>query len=70
MVKLRKPQQDMRIDLPTIGAKTVEQMHQAGMKGIAIHSGNALIVNEAEVIDLADKYGMFIKGIVPLEEVK
>lgn len=70
LVKLRKPQQDMRIDLPTIGAKTVEQMHQAGMKGIAIHSGNALIVNEAEVIDLADKYGMFIKGIVPLEEVK
>ena len=70
LVKLRKPQQDMRIDLPTIGAKTIEQLHVAGMKGLAIHSGNALIVNEPEVIDLANKYGIFIKGIVPTEAEK
>lgn len=69
LVKLRKPQQDMRIDLPTIGVKTIEQMHLAGMKGIAVHSGNALIVDEPQVIALANKYGMFIKGITPTEEV-
>lgn len=65
LVKLRKPQQDMRIDLPTIGTKTIENLHSTGMRGIAIHAGNALIVNEAEVIALADKYSMFICGIEP-----
>ena len=70
LVKLRKPQQDMRIDLPTIGSTTIENLHQAGMRGIAVHAGNALIVNEPEVIALADKYGIFIKGIIPTEDIK
>ena len=70
LVKLRKPQQDMRIDLPTIGTKTIENMHNAGLRGVAVHAGNALIVNEKEVIDLADKYKMFIVGIEPTEEIK
>ena len=67
LVKLRKPQQDMRIDLPTIGATTVENAHKAGFRGIAVHTGNTLIVNEEEVIKLANKYKMFIKGITPTE---
>ena len=68
LIKLRKPQQDMRIDLPTIGTRTIEQLHNAGMKGIAVHCGNALIVDEDEVIALANKYNMFIIGITPTEE--
>ena len=67
LVKLRKPQQDMRIDLPTIGTRTVENAHKSGFKGIAVHAGNTLIVNEKEVINLANKYGMFIVGIEPSE---
>lgn len=70
LVKLRKPQQDMRIDLPTIGTKTVENLHESGMRGIAVHAGNALIVDEREVIRLADKYGMFVVGIDPAKENK
>ena len=70
LVKLRKPQQDMRVDLPTIGIRTVENAHKSGFKGIAVHAGNALIVNEPEVIKLADKYKMFIKGIIPSEYEK
>lgn len=68
LTKIRKPQQDMRIDLPTIGTQTVENLHRAGMRGLAIHAGNALIVNEAEVIALADKYNMFITGVLPEEK--
>ncbi len=68
LVKLRKPQQDMRIDLPTIGCRTIEKLHNAGMRGVAIHAGNALIVDETEVIALADKYKMFIIGIIPTEK--
>ena len=70
LIKLRKPQQDMRIDLPTIGTTTIENLHKAGMRGVAIHAGNALIVNEKEVIALANKYKMFISGIEPTEVKK
>lgn len=70
LVKLRKPQQDLRVDLPTIGTATIENAHKSGFKGIAVHAGNTLIVNEKEVIKLADKYGMFIKGIIPSEYSK
>ena len=67
LVKLRKPEQDMRIDLPTIGVKTVENAHNSGFKGIAVHAGNTLVVNQEEVIKLANKYKMFIVGITPSE---
>ena len=67
LVKLRKPTQDMRVDLPTIGVKTIENAHQTGLKGLAVHTGNALIVDQEEVIKLADKYHMFLIGINPAE---
>ena len=62
LVKLRKPQQDMRIDLPTIGPRSVERAHESGLEGIVVHAGNGLIVDEKETIALADKYKMFIVG--------
>ena len=65
LVKLRKPQQDMRIDLPTIGAQTVKRAKESGLRGIAVHVGNGLIVDEAEVIKLADKEGLFVIGVEP-----
>ena len=67
LVKLRKVTQDMRVDLPTIGTKTVENAHQAGLRGIAVHASNALLVDKDEVIKLADKYKMFLIGINPAE---
>ncbi len=65
LVKLRKPQQDMRIDLPTIGTRTIENAKASGLNGLAVHAGNTLIVDEAEVIRAADKAGLFIIGIEP-----
>ena len=65
LVKLRKPQQDMRIDLPTIGKRTIDNAKQSGLNGVAVHAGNALIVDQKEVIDYANKQGMFIVGIEP-----
>ena len=70
LVKLRKPQQDMRIDLPTIGVKTIERAHESGLQGIVVHAGNGLIVNQEEAVALADKYGMFIMGVLPDELCK
>ncbi len=65
LVKLRKPQQDMRIDLPTIGPRTIENAKNSGLNGLAVHAGNTLIVDEKEVIKAADKAGLFIIGIEP-----
>ena len=70
LVKLRKPQQDMRIDLPTIGPRSVERAHETGLNGLVVHAGNGLIVDEAETIKLANKYGMFIIGVNPGEYIK
>lgn len=67
LVKLRKPQQDMRIDLPTIGPRSVARAKESGLRGIAVHAGNALIVDEKEVIRLADKEGVFVIGVEPGE---
>ena len=67
LVKLRKPQQDMRIDLPTIGTRTIENAKASGLRGIAVHAGNGLIVDESEVIKLANKEGLFIIGINPAD---
>ena len=69
LVKLRKPQQDMRIDLPTIGTKTVENAKAAGLRGIVVHTGNGLIVDESDVIKLANKEGLFIMGVNPADYV-
>ena len=67
LVKLRKPQQDMRIDLPTIGPRSVSRAQESGF---VVHAGNGLIVDEAETIRLADKAGLFIMGINPDDYLK
>lgn len=67
LVKLRKPNQDMRLDLPTIGPETVRRAKESELRGIAIHAENALIVEEKETIRLANKEGLFIIGINPSE---
>lgn len=63
LVKVAKPQQDHRVDLPTIGPKTVQEVHDAGLKGIAAEAGACLFVKPAETIRLADRLGIFIMGI-------
>ena len=70
LVKLRKQQQDMRIDLPTIGPKSIERAHESGLEGLAIHAGNGLIVDEEDTISLANKYRMFIIGVNPDDYLK
>ncbi len=65
LIKLRKPTQDMRIDLPTIGVRTVQNAKDYGLRGIAVHAGNGLIVDEPEVVKLANKLGLFLIGIKP-----
>ncbi len=63
LVKLAKPQQDGRLDLPTIGPDTVRAAATAGLRGIALEGGRSQIVDRAEVIRLADEAGLFVLGL-------
>ena len=63
LVKCKKPQQEMRVDLPTIGVETIEQLKKSGLVGVAVDSGNSLILDKQIVIEKANEYGIFIFGI-------
>lgn len=67
LVKVKKPQQEKRVDLPTIGIETVERVAQAGFAGIAIEAGASLIVNRREVARRADALGIFLVGFSIIE---
>ena len=62
LVKRPKPQQEMRIDLPTIGVTTVAGAARAGLAGIAVQAGAALVVDREAVAAAADAAGIFIYG--------
>lgn len=63
LVKICKVGQDKRMDLPCIGDRTIENMHQYGIKGIALQSNLCLILNKEKTLELANKYGIFIYGL-------
>lgn len=63
LVKLCKPQQDIRADLPAIGVATILNAAKAGLAGIAIEAGRSLVLDRAAVISTADEAGLFVCGI-------
>ena len=63
VVKVAKPQQDMRFDVPTIGLQTIQTMHEAGGRCLAIESGMTILLDRQEVVDLADKLGIAIVSL-------
>lgn len=60
VVKVAKPQQDMRFDVPTIGLGTIQSLIDAGAKCLAIEAGKTIIVDQPEVIRLADRHHLAI----------
>lgn len=67
LVKLGKPMQERRVDLPTIGVTTVENACAAGLRGIAVEAANSLVIDRDGVADAADEAGIFVVGITPAE---
>ena len=63
LVKVCKPGQEKRADLPTIGVHTVAASAAAGLSGIAVQAGWALVVGIDEVVAAADLHGLFVTGI-------
>lgn len=60
VVKVAKPAQDMRFDVPTVGVSTIENLHRAGGRVLAIEAGRTIVIDQAETVALADRYGLTI----------
>jgi DUF1009 family protein len=65
LVKCAKPGQERRVDLPAIGPDTLLQAHQAGLRGIALEANGALVLDEAALIEAADRLGLFVTAVRP-----
>lgn len=65
LVKCAKPGQEARTDLPSIGPRTVEGAHAAGLAGIAVEAGHSLVLDGPEMIARADALGLFVIGLPP-----
>ena len=60
LVKLPKKRQDLRIDLPTVGLKTLKQSKAAGLKGIVVKNKQHVFLDKSKCINFANKNEMFI----------
>jgi DUF1009 family protein len=63
LVKLKKPGQERRADLPTIGPDTVRLAAETGIAGIAVQAGHCLVLERDRTISTADRAGLFVVGV-------
>jgi UDP-2,3-diacylglucosamine hydrolase len=63
LVKAPKPGQDRRLDLPSIGPRTVENVARAGLAGLAVTAGSTMIAEPDAVTAAADREGIFLVGV-------
>jgi DUF1009 family protein len=60
VVKIAKPNQDMRFDVPVVGVKTIEVMQAAGATCLALDAGKCLLLDGQKVIDAANAAGIAV----------
>ncbi len=65
LVKMPKPRQDRRADLPAIGPDTVRGASAAGLRGVAFAAGLTLVTDPALTVETADRLGLFLLGLEP-----
>lgn len=63
LVKVAKPQQDMRFDVPTVGIQTIESLRAAGGRVLAVEADKTIMIDEPQTVALADRYGISIVAL-------
>jgi hypothetical protein len=63
VVKVSRPGQDMRMDLPVVGLATLDCMVRAGAGALAIEAGSSILIERDELIRKADEAGIAIAGV-------
>ncbi len=69
VVKVAKPQQDMRFDVPTVGRHTVQGLIRAGASCLAIEAGKTIFLDRQEVVELADRHRLAIVSLEHPQQV-
>ncbi len=67
VVKVSKPQQDMRFDVPVVGLKTIEVMRRSHATALAIDASRTLLFDRDDLIRAADQAGIAIQAFAPTE---
>jgi DUF1009 family protein len=65
LVKMLKPGQERRTDLPTIGPRTIRGAAAAGLRGVAFEAGSTILTEQAATVAAADTAGLFLLGLDP-----
>jgi DUF1009 family protein len=65
LVKLVKPGQERRTDLPTVGPRTIAGAAAAGLRGVAVEAGGTLFTDRAACVAEADRLGLFLVAVDP-----
>jgi DUF1009 family protein len=63
LVKAAKKGQDLRVDMPAVGPRTVKEAARAGLSGIAVGAGSTLLLDQEESLRTADRLGLFMISI-------
>ena len=63
VVKVSKPQQDLRFDVPAIGPDTIAVMHEVGAITLAVEAGKTLMLDKSELLLAADTQGISVVGL-------
>jgi len=70
VVKVSKPKQDMRFDVPVVGLPTVEAMQRAGATALGIDAARTLLFDRERLIELADAAGIAIQAFPPMQDAE
>jgi len=65
VVKIAKPDQDMRFDVPVVGIPTIESMIESGATCLCLTAGKTLMFDREEMIKLANKHKIAIVAVEP-----
>jgi DUF1009 family protein len=67
VVKVSKPRQDMRFDVPVVGLPTVECMKQAGATALALDANRTLLFDRVKLMEMADSAGIAVQAFPPVD---
>ena len=63
VVKVSKPQQDLRFDVPAVGVETITRLHEVGGAVLALEAGKTILIEKEELLRTADDYGIAVVAV-------
>jgi DUF1009 family protein len=63
VVKVSRPEQDMRLDVPVVGLRTLDCMIKAGARVLALEAGSSILLDQEDFIERADEAGIAVVGV-------